>query len=43
MFVVKSPEQVEDQSCKNAGFEDITLQSEKEDNLFQMNVNECVR
>ncbi|XP_008689539.2 transcription factor TFIIIB component B'' homolog [Ursus maritimus] len=37
-----SPEQVEDQSCKNAGFEDITLQSEKEDNLFQMNVNECV-
>lgn len=41
-FVVKSPEQVEDQSCKN-DFEDIPLQSEKEDNFFQMNVNECVR
>ncbi|XP_032704786.1 transcription factor TFIIIB component B'' homolog isoform X5 [Lontra canadensis] len=37
-----SPEQVEDQSCKNVDFEDITLQSEKEDNFFQMNVNECV-
>ncbi|XP_025748650.2 transcription factor TFIIIB component B'' homolog [Callorhinus ursinus] len=37
-----SPEQVEDQSCKNFDFEDITLQSEKEDNFFQMNVNECV-
>uniref|UniRef100_M3YNB9 Uncharacterized protein n=1 Tax=Mustela putorius furo TaxID=9669 RepID=M3YNB9_MUSPF len=37
-----SPEQVEDQSCKN-DFEDIPLQSEKEDNFFQMNVNECVR
>ncbi|XP_044931174.1 transcription factor TFIIIB component B'' homolog isoform X5 [Mustela putorius furo] len=36
-----SPEQVEDQSCKN-DFEDIPLQSEKEDNFFQMNVNECV-
>ncbi|XP_059031174.1 transcription factor TFIIIB component B'' homolog isoform X2 [Mustela lutreola] len=36
-----SPEQVEDQSCKN-NFEDIPLQSEKEDNFFQMNVNECV-
>ncbi|XP_044123450.1 transcription factor TFIIIB component B'' homolog [Neovison vison] len=37
-----SPEQVEDQSCKNVDFEDIPLQSEKEDNFFQMNVNECV-
>ncbi|XP_077923340.1 transcription factor TFIIIB component B'' homolog [Halichoerus grypus] len=37
-----SPEQVEDQSCKNVDFEDLTLQSEKEDNFFQMNVNECV-
>nr|XP_025748650.1 transcription factor TFIIIB component B'' homolog [Callorhinus ursinus] len=37
-----SPEQVEDQSCKNFDFEDITLQSEKEDNFFQMNINECV-
>ncbi|KAF3821739.1 hypothetical protein GH733_009781 [Mirounga leonina] len=37
-----SPEQVEDQSCKNVDFEDITLQSEKEDNFFQMNINECV-
>jgi len=42
VFVVKSPEQVEDQSCKNVDFEDLTLQSEKEDNFFQMNVNECV-
>ncbi|XP_047718875.1 transcription factor TFIIIB component B'' homolog [Prionailurus viverrinus] len=35
-----SPEQVEDQSCKNFEFEDITSQSEKEDNFFQMNVSE---
>ncbi|XP_039111997.1 transcription factor TFIIIB component B'' homolog isoform X2 [Hyaena hyaena] len=37
-----SPEQVEDQSCKNFEFEDITSQPEKEDNIFQMNVNECL-
>ncbi|VFV26321.1 transcription factor tfiiib component [Lynx pardinus] len=37
-----SPEQVEDQSCKNFEFEDITSQSEKEDNFFQMNVSECL-
>lgn len=41
-FVIKSPEQVEDQSCKNFEFEDITSQPEKEDNIFQMNVNECL-
>ncbi|GAB5566940.1 transcription factor TFIIIB component B'' homolog isoform X1 [Prionailurus iriomotensis] len=33
---------VEDQSCKNFEFEDITSQSEKEDNFFQMNVSECL-
>lgn len=42
-FVIKSPEQVEDQSCKNFDFEDITSQSEKEDNFSQMNVSECLR
>uniref|UniRef100_A0ABI8AAU5 Myb-like domain-containing protein n=1 Tax=Felis catus TaxID=9685 RepID=A0ABI8AAU5_FELCA len=37
-----NPEQVEDQSCKNFEFQDITSQSEKEDNFFQMNVSECL-
>uniref|UniRef100_A0A673V888 B double prime 1, subunit of RNA polymerase III transcription initiation factor IIIB n=1 Tax=Suricata suricatta TaxID=37032 RepID=A0A673V888_SURSU len=35
-----SPGRVEDQSCKKFEFEDITSQPEKEDNIFQMNVNE---
>ena len=43
MFVIKSPEQIEDKSSKDFDFEDIISQSEKEDDFFQMNVNECLR
>lgn len=35
MFVIKTPEQIEDQLCKNFECEDITSQSEKKDTSFQ--------
>ncbi|XP_041622628.1 transcription factor TFIIIB component B'' homolog isoform X1 [Vulpes lagopus] len=38
----ESPEQIEDKSSKDFDSEDIISQSEKEDNFFQMNVNECL-
>ncbi|XP_072682844.1 transcription factor TFIIIB component B'' homolog isoform X1 [Canis lupus baileyi] len=38
----ESPEQIEDKSSKDFDFEDIISQSEKEDDFFQMNVNECL-
>lgn len=50
MFVIKTPEQIEDQAFKNFDCGDITSQSEKKDTSFQ-NVqsdepkvlNECLR
>lgn len=50
MFVIKTSEQVEDQSCKNFECGDITSQSEKKDTFFQNvqadepnTLNECLR
>lgn len=35
MFVIKTPEQIEDKSCRNFECEDITSQTEKKDTSFQ--------
>ena len=50
MFVIKTPEQIEDQSCKNFECEDITSQSEEKDTSIQdaqsddpKALNECPR